>query len=306
MSEEKNIEEGHKEQGTGDKKHFPEDPGLAEHAPQPQTTNDKPETPDMEVHHHSHSHGKKNWKSYFWEFLMLFLAVFCGFLAEYQLEHKIERDRARELAKSLYNEVYADSMVLQMVVFDRLLKEQSFVEFSKYVRDSSVEHPSLSFYYSFTTAFVNHRAIIFEPKEEILQQLINSGSLRYFKSNQLEKDISDLNVAIKKVKGRIEREVTFLDFDLRPFQLKYYDNHWLNQLTEYGKLTAAEALKQKDPKLISLPRILHLEKFDRSEAENIALQGLIMSSGTRKLVFNEYSEANHKLLMSLRKEYHLK
>ncbi len=258
----------------------------------------------MEVHHHSHSERKK-WTHYFWEFLMLFLAVFCGFLAEYQLEHKIEKDRAKELAKSLFNEVYADSIVMQQVIADRLLKERSFTEFSKYVRDSSLEQPSMNFYYSFTTAFVNHRAIIFEPKEEILQQLINSGSLRYFKSSQLEKDISALNVAIKKIKSRIQREITFLDFDLRPFQLKYYDSHWLNQLTGYGKLTAAEALEQKDISKFSPPRILHLEQFDRNEAENISLQGLIMSSGTRMLVFTEYSEANHKLLMTLRKEYHL-
>lgn len=40
------------------------------------------EIENMEVHHHAHHEGKKNWKSYFWEFLMLFLAVFCGFLAE--------------------------------------------------------------------------------------------------------------------------------------------------------------------------------------------------------------------------------
>ena len=47
---------------------------------QPQTTNYKPETEDMEVHHHTHAaHGKKNWKSYFWEFLMLFLVCSVGF-----------------------------------------------------------------------------------------------------------------------------------------------------------------------------------------------------------------------------------
>ena len=50
-----------------------------------ETINPNQETEVMEVHHHAHHEGKKNWKSYFWEFLMLFLAVFCGFLAEYQL-----------------------------------------------------------------------------------------------------------------------------------------------------------------------------------------------------------------------------
>lgn len=38
-------------------------------AKQPQTTNYKPATEEMEVHHHSHpSHGKKTWKEYSWEF----------------------------------------------------------------------------------------------------------------------------------------------------------------------------------------------------------------------------------------------
>ena len=45
-----------------------------------ETINTIQETENMEVHHHAHHEGKKNWKSYFWEFLMLFLAVFCGFL----------------------------------------------------------------------------------------------------------------------------------------------------------------------------------------------------------------------------------
>lgn len=51
---------------------------------------------EMEVHHHKHHEGKRNWRSYAWEFLMLFLAVFCGFLAEYQLEHTIERERVKK------------------------------------------------------------------------------------------------------------------------------------------------------------------------------------------------------------------
>ncbi len=40
----------------------------------------------MDVHHHSHHEGKKNWKSYFWEFLMLFFAVFYASIAEYHLD----------------------------------------------------------------------------------------------------------------------------------------------------------------------------------------------------------------------------
>ncbi|MES1224610.1 MAG: hypothetical protein ABUT20_54465, partial [Bacteroidota bacterium] len=73
----------------------------------PETT--KSEIENMEVHHHTHSHGKKNWKTYVWEFVMLFLAVFCGFLAEYQLEHVIEHQREKEFARALYVEMKDDS-----------------------------------------------------------------------------------------------------------------------------------------------------------------------------------------------------
>ena len=52
------------------------------------------ETDNMEVHHHAHHEGKKNWKSYAWEFLMLFFAVFFGFLAQNFLEHRLENEKA--------------------------------------------------------------------------------------------------------------------------------------------------------------------------------------------------------------------
>ena len=89
----------------------PAEQNITSQEPVPETTK-KPETSDMEVHHHSHSHGKKNWKTYFWEFLMLFLAVFCGFLAEYKLEHVIEHQRENEYAKALYDEFLADSIAV--------------------------------------------------------------------------------------------------------------------------------------------------------------------------------------------------
>ncbi|MES1219502.1 MAG: hypothetical protein ABUT20_28630, partial [Bacteroidota bacterium] len=98
----------------------------------------------------------------------------------------------------------------------------------------------------------------------------------------------------------------FLDFTLRPFQMKHFDNRWVQQLTENGRLIVADAIDQKDLRLLSTPRVLHIEQFDRDEAENIALQGAIMSSGTRLIFFKEYVEANHDLLETLRKEYHLK
>ena len=89
--------------------------------PQPETSNQKPETEKiMEVHHHAHNpaapHHKKNWKAYFWEFLMLFLAVSCGFLAEYQLEHKIERDREKKFIQTFIEDLKTDTADIRRVL----------------------------------------------------------------------------------------------------------------------------------------------------------------------------------------------
>ncbi|MCW3111449.1 MAG: hypothetical protein JWQ09_5955, partial [Segetibacter sp.] len=70
------------------------------------------ENENMEVHHHAHHEGKKNWKSYFWEFSMLFLAVFCGFLAEYQLEHVIEHQREKQYMQSILYDLTNDTINL--------------------------------------------------------------------------------------------------------------------------------------------------------------------------------------------------
>jgi hypothetical protein len=73
----------------------------------PTTDNQAPE--NMEVHHHPHTHGKKNFRTYLWEFLMLFLAVFCGFLAEYFLEHRIEKERGHQFIESFYDDLKTDT-----------------------------------------------------------------------------------------------------------------------------------------------------------------------------------------------------
>src|SRR5687767_2995927 len=87
----------HTETGDDHLHYEPAEPEKAADKPAPPKEEEKEEhlttiqdSEHMEVHHHSHPHGHKNWRTYAWEFAMLFLAVFCGFLAEYFLEHRIE------------------------------------------------------------------------------------------------------------------------------------------------------------------------------------------------------------------------
>ena len=120
---------------------------------------------------------------------MLFLAVFCGFLAEYQLEHKIESDRAKELAVSFYNELKADSVAIQEVTNRRARKDKALSYLRNYFRDSSISNCSTTFALNFSYGYVMFSPSLFEHRDAILEQLKNSGSLRYF----MNKDIQTLN-----------------------------------------------------------------------------------------------------------------
>jgi hypothetical protein len=258
----------------------------------------------MEVHHHAHT-ARKKWTHYFWEFLMLFLAVFCGFLAEYQLEHTIEHQREKKLAKNLYKEIFADSIALQEKIAIRTVKEKECAFFIDYVKDSSLTNLSRRFYPAFTWAFIQSAQLLFEPNDGILNQLRNSGELRYFKSSELQASIGRLSVAVNNVRTRNEKEYSYIEFYLRPFTIRHYDFAWYEALTKKGSHTLLEALNNKE-EIPPSGRLVNADKFSRQEAENTASYYLLMLRGTRQTQYVPYAKANHQLLEILRKEYHLK
>lgn len=256
----------------------------------------------MEVHHHAHT-ARKKWTHYFWEFLMLFLAVFCGFLAENIREHTVEHQRAKELAKTLYKETVADSISIQQKIASRGTKEQESVYFINYVKDSSLTTLSPRFFPAFSWTFIQTQRIMFEPGDGILNQLRNSGELRYFKNNELQAKIGKLNVAIADLRARNEREYSFVEMYLRTFSIKHFDFTWYENFTDHGKTDLAEALVQKK-QIDYVGKITNLDKFNRQEAQNTASYYLLMLRGTRIGQYSNYVKINHELLEILREEYH--
>src|SRR6185436_9549010 len=194
MNEEKSenripIAIGTKSEAGKPKEPLPEDKGAP--LQQPQTSNLEPQTDSMEVHHHGHVHNQKKWKEYLFQFFMLFLAVFCGFLAEYQLEHTIEHQREKEFAQALYDEFLTDSISVTEKIRARLEKEKDCDYLSSYISDSSLTDLPKEFYPAYTTVFYLINSYKFEPKDGVLSQTRNSGSLRYFKSAALQKLFGD-------------------------------------------------------------------------------------------------------------------
>jgi len=136
----------------------------------------------MEVHAHTHTPRKK-WTHYLWEFIMLFLAVFCGFLAENQREHFVEHKRAKEYAKSLLNDLRDDTSELRRGIHQTkfiMTSIDSIVSMSLAMEpDGTV--PGTFYYYSKFT-FNGFRI---DWSTSTLDQLIQSGSLRYFRNKEL-------------------------------------------------------------------------------------------------------------------------
>jgi len=236
---------------------------------------------------------------------MLFLAVFCGFLAENIREHKVEQQRASQLAKNLYKELLSDSIAVQHCLANRMLKEKDCRYFINYVKDSNLTTLSPRFIPAFTSAFIQIQYIIFEPNDGILNQLRNSGELRYFKNSELQSEIGNLGVKIAYVRTRNEKEYSYIEFYHRPFVLKHFDFDWYERFTHNGTIPLVEALKQ-DPLAVAPGHLVNAATFSRQEAENIASYNSLMMRSTRQIQYKEYATANHKVLELLRKEFKLK
>ena len=262
----------------------------------------------MEVHHHPDVHHKrKKLKEYFFEFLMIFLAVTLGFFAENLREHISDSDRETEFAKELYTELRDDSTAAANLLLKRFEKEKDMDYLRSYFKDSSLTDLPKKFYPAFTTTFYLINSYAFEPKDGILSQLRNSGSIRYFKSVALQKLLGDLSVTINNMRYRNEQEYQFFANPIKPFLLQHYDFNWLDQIR----------MADKDPTMLNVIKhyfdggnflkanILNLASLDKSEVCNMIAFYKQMMTSTQSLQFNNYITTNKKILEVLRENYPL-
>lgn len=184
------------------------------------TINPKQETESMEVHHHSHSHGKKNWKSYIWEFLMLFLAVFCGFLAEYQLEHIVEQHREKQYIESMVHDIMEDTVKLRQGIEDNSKKIAGIDSLLNNIYSYPYIDSSLKTMYRLTN-YLHYRKQVSFVKRTIIQ-LKNSGGLRLIRNI----NVSDSIVVYDQNCESIERQFDVAywhQLKARDFEYKIYD-----------------------------------------------------------------------------------
>jgi hypothetical protein len=304
MSEEQNIPQDKKVEDKDKVKEQSE----TQSQPQPETEF-QPQTTNMEVHKHPHhvTH-KKKWGEYFLEFLMIFLAVTFGFIAENVRERITESHREKEYAQQLYSELKEDSIVVANKIAERKRKEKAMEYVASYFTDSSLDNLPERFYPALTMSLYLVNRYAFEPKDGMLSQLRNSGSLRYFRSVHLQKLLGDLSVSINNIRFRNDQEYQYFANPIKPFMLKYFDFDWLTQLRNINDTSAIAMLVYDYEKYNFHVKgmMRNISTLDRGEASSMILFFKQMLVSTRTLQLSEYVTTNHKILEELRHSYKLK
>lgn len=268
----------------------------------------QPQPVDMEVHKHPHHVlHKKKWGEYLLEFILLFLAVFLGFIAENLREHQVEKERASELAHSFYNELKADSIAFHTVMQNRERKNAAFVFLKKYFRDSSLVHCSKGFAINFCYCFATFSPSVFQPKDAILEQLKNSGSLRYFKNQELQRLIGELAVNIIDLRSRNQIELEFTQQNLLPFFIQHNDQEWFDKLGLDSNVFLVDKLNDYEVSNEDIPfNFKKANELDRFVAANMVGLYQVIFRGSLLRQYKDYGNLNQKLLELLRTEYNLK
>jgi hypothetical protein len=228
--------------------------------------------------------------------------VFCGFLAEYQLEHTVEKDRAKELAKGFYKELQLDSASVKKVRQFVLQKDSSLQYLKHFLRDSSLTNVSKEFSINFQRGLLANRPAIFEPRAAMLDLLINSGSLRYFKSKELQEMAISLSIAIKEIKARNERANQFIADKIDPFIMKHYDAEWIEKVDKLPK--TINTYMSTDTYIPF--HLYNPEKIDKVEDINRIMMFNTILKQNASFFYAQYASLNSKLQNELRRVYDLK
>jgi hypothetical protein len=262
----------------------------------------------MEVHHHPNlHHERKPWKEYVLEGLMIFLAVTMGFFAESLRERITEGNNATELARSFYAELKRDSVTAHIVQERRLKRDSSLTYLRNYFRDSSIANCSKAFSVNFLYGLEVFSPYVFEPKDGILNQLKNSGSLRYFKNMELQRLTGDVSGAITNVRTRNEYESNYLDLHLLPYLIKHNDMDFIDKLARRYNLYLFPSAQQYESGEEVFPFHFNKpEEFDKIESVNMLGSYQMICYGSSVKQYADYQKLNTELLKELRSEYDLK
>jgi hypothetical protein len=192
MNEAEDIEQSQQEKNNESKEQEVNETILQEQTiEQPQTENYKPQTENMEVHHHPNlHHRKKQWKEYFLEFLMIFLAVTLGFFAESYREHLGDRSKEKEYINSMMEDLRTDSAFLELSINKLIPYHIKWIDSTVHLfQMPDLKGKDKQVYQAFFIA--STWAYNFHPTQRTLSQLHSEG-FHLIRNTEATKAISNL------------------------------------------------------------------------------------------------------------------
>ena len=173
-----------------------------------------------------------------------------------------------------------------------------------YFRDSNLTNTSKTFALNFQHGLSFRSLSLFEPRTIMLDQLRNSGSLRYFKNEEFQRLTGDLTVAIKNVYDRQELESQNRLQYINPFLIEHNDFTFVSKIRK-GEKNIFESFELYEKSNEDIPFHLNgTENFDRQRIVNILsfFESSVISS-TREVHIQRYIDVNAALLKVLREEF---
>ena len=153
-------------------------------------------TENMETHaHHLHKTPGHGWKHYLFEFFMLFFAISAGFFVENLRENVVEHKRAAEYAQLLVDDLNYDVAELNRAgrVLGKIIVASDTLSQLLGNADAIKTSGGKLYYYEYWSGW--RWKII--SRDATLQQLKNSGSLRYLGRPSLIRKILDYEETLK-------------------------------------------------------------------------------------------------------------
>lgn len=265
----------------------------------------------MEVahkHHHDLPPGEKPWKHYFLEFFMLFLAVSLGFFADNYREHAIEKERAKEMAVGLFNDLEKDSIHLHSIMERKNLFIDEINSMIISLNDKDVKNKiTLLTYYQASFLLEIDMPV---PSRANLDQLTNSGSLRYFKDKKLVSDISEWdNIITVQFQERFQTDQLRLIEEIKAVSRIFYPVI-IDSMRAYSFKRFYENQKVSDEILKSFENT-HADLITYNEADLNELIGWASERKRNAIVratsfFPKQLEHIRNLMNALNKEFHIK
>ena len=153
----------------------------------------------MEVHHHPHVE-KKNFKEYFLEFLMIFLAVTLGFVAENIREGVSDNAKGKEYVSALIQNLKDDTTGMNNTIEEnerKLSKLKKLISFSHQDLSPAQVRQDL---YRICGSSVTYYSL-FKNNDATIQQLKNSGGLRFIRKQHAADSIAHYDVELTGLYG---------------------------------------------------------------------------------------------------------